>query len=467
MNLELNLQSLPSPSISEAWLRRPIAELLEIKTRNEKRWGAGGDSVVFENRKEKMRERLMEADNPEEALEKIKATEVGWQRLILSLYIESNGQPWLPTFDDRIASEILGSDGAVWNASRRRQAAALFFTRFSKLPALSYLAKQLCSAFSATSNDESVTTANWQRARNDIFQTDGPARIAKTAMPNETLEELIQRYTIPTKGEFAIQLRQLYLLEFLQRCAFGDEPEVLHEIEKERKKPALDSLLLGAAALRIMVSRVDTEGRGQWPEKWQTWLVRLGCDPSLGRATAEGAKWWGWATESELKLAVQGMIGMTLMSFFGFLDGTVSVPQWEKRRKFLELLFKDKKIIDARLVLNAYCMRRLPNKMQSNWNTANLTDTTENTCIIALRCTDEVYILEGTHKYALRAFHRTFPVIGFWERIHDEYADSALRIKPRDCPILIRHHNGDWMVDFYSELRSRFHVEWKRPSRLP
>lgn len=459
MRLDLKLPDLPHPSLSVVLLRKPLADLSKIKTRNEERWGDGGGSPVFENRKEKLRERLKAADDPKKELKKIQLTEVGWQRLLLSLYIESNGRDWLPTFYDDVASGVLGNDATVWTSSRRRQAAHLFFERFDTLPALPLLASLLRSAFDNRSTAYGVTELTWKKSRNEIFQNDGHGRIAQAGKKGETLQELMARHAVPTKGVFSVKLRQVFLLESLQRCTFGDEPDVLPEIEKDREKPAVDALPLGAAALRILVSRVEEEGHRQWPEKWRSWLVRLGCDPRMGRHTAEGAKWWGWSTTSQWNLAVQGIIGLSLKIFFDFLDGTVSVHQWEERRQFLETCFDAGKIIDARLVLNSRCMQRLPAKMRDKWNTASLSSTTEDTCIIALRCTDDIYLLEGTHSYALRAFHRTFPVKGFWERARQQYADSELRISPRECPVFVRH-SGDWVWNLLHELRSKFHVEW-------
>ena len=460
MRLELKLPDLPRPSLSEALLRRPMADLAKIKTRNEERWGSGGGSRVFENRKEKLRKRLQGAINPANELKKIQASEVGWQRLLVSLYVESHGQDWLPAFADGVAATVLGNDSSVWNASRRRQAATLFFERFDSLPALPFLATQLRSAFASSAVPSGTNGAAWTRERSVIFQTDGPERAAKTAKKGELLQALMERYAIPARGAYAIKLRQLFLLETLQRCPLGEEPEVLLEIETDRDKIAVDALPLGAAALRILVSRVEREGGCQWPDSWRKWVVRLGCDPRMGRHTAEGAKWWNWASNSQWNLAVQGIIGLSLKFFFDFLDGTVSVQQWEKRRQFLEDCFDAGKIIDARLVLNAQCMQRLPAKMRDKWNTASLSSTTEDTCIIALRCTDEIYLLEGTHSYALRAFHRTFPVKGFWERSRNEFTDYEMRVHKSKCDIH-RPHLGDWVWYFLQDLRCDLHVEWK------
>ncbi len=460
MNLELKLPRLPDPKLPETLLRRPLALLTKMKDRNEDRWGAGTGSPAFNNRKEKLRRRLQGAMNPSRELKKILATEVGCQRLLLSLYVESHGQPWLPPFDEGVSADILGNDGERWNASRRRQATLLFFERFDSLPALAFLTKQLCSAYAASSSAVAGSAAVWSRERKRIFQIDAPLKIAASANKGESLQELMDRYGIPTKGTFSEKLRQVYLLETIQRCPFGTEPSVLQEIEHERDKPAVNSLFLGAAALRILVSRVQEEGRRQWPESWRKWLIRLGCDPRMGRHTAEGAKWWGWATPSQWNLAVQGIIGESLKFFFDFLDGTVSVHQWEERRAFLQSVLSSGKILDARLVLNQRCMQRLPQQMRGTLNTALLNSTTWDTSIIALKCVDDVYILEGTHSYALRAFHDSFPIDGFWERTRQHYNDSSLRISEYLCPIFIRHI-GDWRHKFLHQLRRKFHIEWR------
>lgn len=464
MHLDLKLPDLRLPRLSEALLKQPLHLLRQIQERNEAKWGAGGDSRIFNNRKEELRKRLQGSINPRLELTKIQSTEVGWQRLLLSLYVESHGQDWLPTFDDEVATGILGTDASAWNTSRRRHATLLFFERFDSLPALSFLADQLRKAYGVNASAMSGVGAIWENERNAIFHPDGPQRIAKSAAPGEKWEPLRERFGVPEKGKFSEKLRQVYLLETLQRCALGDEPEVLQEIERCRSEPALDSLCLGAAALRVLVLRVENEGRRQWPEGWRGWLVRLGCDPRMGRHSAEGTKWWGWATDSQWNLAVQGIIGLSLKFFFKFLDGTVSAHQWEERREFLETLFEEGKILDARLVLNAQCLQRLPPKMRDKWNTASLTSTTEDTCIIALRCSDDVSILEGTHTYGLRAFLRDFPVKGFWERTRQQYADPELRISPQRCPVFVPH-NGDWVGKFYRSLWNTLHIEWSRNHR--
>jgi hypothetical protein len=222
---------------------------------------------------------------------------------------------------------------------------------------------------------------------------------------------------------------------------------------------------MGAAALQIMVQRVAKEGGRKWSGDWPRWIPRLGCDPRHGRATAEGAKWWGWATPDELRLAQQGITMRDLRFFIEFLrqslQGTDKEPQFALRSRFLLGLLDADKIESARLALNWVTYERLDAKYRDVWSVAHLSQTSDDTSMICLKCADDVYVIEGTHSFGLRMFHKTFPVHGFWERPKQTYQDRELRISPGDCPVYLRHdQGGNWVSGFFRHLRSRFHIEW-------
>jgi hypothetical protein len=469
MRLDLKLPDIPPPAIGQTLLLRPLAALNRIKTRNEARWGTDGVSPVFENRKEKLRRRLQGAAKPATELKKIQSTEVGWQRLLLSLYIESNGQDWLPVFDDGVASDVLGDHGSVWNASRRRQAATLFFERFETLPALPFLAKQLRSAFAGNASGLGASGTIWAQHKNVIFQTDGPERIARTAKKGEALQQLMERHCIPHKGAFSAKLRQVYLLQALQRCPLGDEPEEFHQIEQSKSQPGVDAVthFLGAAALRILVTRVENEAGQNWPEAWQKWIVRLGCDPRVGRV-GEGVGWWNWASDAQLRLAQRGITGLTLRFFIQFLEqslrDTEKEPQFALRSRFLLALFDAGKIQDTRLCLNKAQLQQMNGAIAANeiehgnyqHYVALLSDTTDKTSMICLKCVDDIFIVEGTHTFGLRVYRGSFPIAGFWEGTRNTYQDRELRLG-RD---FIAHDQwGKWVGKFFAELRRKHQLE--------
>lgn len=460
MPLDLALQHLAQPCLTEALLRGPGRTLQEIKNRNEKRWAQGTTSKEFQNRKEHLRQRIRDRVGRGESF--AQATRVvGRERLLLSIYLDDLGTEWLPPFDHKVAVDILGEAGQALHPSRCRQLTQFFFRRFDQIHALAFICGRLRESYTVLKGDANSHASAWALHRSVIFAPEGPSNVVRNAEAGESLKNLIERFTVPKEGRFVESLRNTFLLESLRQCRFGEAPTTLEEIAATKTDTAHESMPLGAAALQIIVRRVAKEGRGKWPEAWQKWIVPLGCDPRQGRALPETARWWGWATDSELKLAQQGMIGLSLRFFFDFLSGTVTAYQWEERRKFLDSLFKAGKILDARLALNSSCLGRLPSRQRDPWSVAKLNATTDDTCMIALRCGDDVFILEGTHSFGLRAFHRTFPIRGFWERERQAYRDCELRISPSNCPIFIRHAPaGKWIFKFVSELRSQFHVEW-------
>jgi hypothetical protein len=470
MRLDFSLHYLPVPHLSALPLQGPSRTLDEIQSRNETRWAQGNTTREFQNRKETLRERLQAAVRPGERLSHeslfvIVRTEVGWQRLLLAIYLDDLGKDWLAAFDQRVAQGVLGHSGASWHASRRRQVTQFFFRHFDAIGALAVVSQGLRESYATANAEPNAAVRAWAVHREIVFDPEGPAIIASQAQPGETLKSLRERFALPIEGRFMERLRHLYLLESVERCGLGDEPPTLAQIKIAREETALGSPPLGALALQIMVRRVALEAGGKWPESWQKWIVRLGRDPRFGRASQEGSKWWGWATDAEFRLAQQGVTGKTLRFFIEFLKeslrGEEEGSQFERRSRFLLALFEANKIIDARLALPWCHLRHLEDDYRDPWGVAHLTAANDGTSLIALRCTDDVFILEGTHQCGLRAFHRTFPVVGFWDRTSDRYKDKELRIRRVDCPVFFPHdERGRWISNFFRALREKFHVEW-------
>jgi len=274
----------------------------------------------------------------------------------------------------------------------------------------------------------------------------------------------MERFDVPD-GRFAECLRQVFLLNALRDSPFGKEIPALAEIASIKTEPASLSQPMGAAALQIMVQRVAKEGGRNWSGDWPKWITRLACDPRHGRSSAEGAKWWGWATEDELRLAQQGITGLTLDFFIDFLrqslQGREKEVQFKLRSRFLRDLNKAGKIQSARLALNWAAYRRLDQKYRDAHTVAHLSATSDETSMICLRCTDDIFVIEGTHNFGLRMFHKIFPIRDFWKNPKQTYQDQELRISPGNCPVFLRHDpGGRWVKQFFSELRNRFHVEW-------
>jgi hypothetical protein len=467
MRVELHLLDLPAPRLTETLLRGPSATLQKISHRNRNRFEQSTETKQFKNRKEDLMRRLQRRSTTGDSFEQ--ATDVvGRERLLLSLYLEYCGRTdsnWLPPFNTEIARSLLGVAGENWHKGRRRQVALLFFTRFDQLAALPFLCTRLAEAYAPPEPSESGPARTWHEQRSTVFDPAGPENIAKKIKREESFSQLMERFGVPNDGRFVEKLRQVFLLNEIKTAPLGKETSVFAEIETLKNERVSGNLLMGAAALKIMVQRVAKEGGRKWCGDWPRWITGFGCDPRYGRASAEGAKWWGWATDTELRLAQQGITGLTLRFFIKFLrnslSGTEMESQFTIRSRFLLALFEAGKIQHARLLLNGPAYQRLDRKYRDPWTVALLRGTTDQTNIVCLRCTDDIYIIEGTHTFGLRMFHRNFPIDGFWERPSKAYQDKNLRISPVDCPVFLRHRqSGNWVNKFFDELHAKFHVEW-------
>jgi len=468
MLLDLRFRDLARVRIDGIQIAGVLQKLRAITAQNLAKMTLGVEPKQLKDRKEKMKRRLLERNQSvtfEEATE-----EVGRERILLSLYLEYAARldaKWLPKFDEAIAISVLGTNGERWHAGRRRQAVQLFFTHFDQLPAsgLSHLCRLLADVFDGVESAGNQPTAKWQLNGKLLFSPVGHLGVSGAAEKNETLPLLMERFGIPSDGRFAECLRQVFLLNALRDCPLGKEIPALVEIEALKRERASASQLIGAAALQIMVQRVIKEGRRKWSGGWPNWISRLGCDPRYGRATAEGAKWWGWATDDELRLAQQGITGLTLSFFIDYLrrslHGTEKQPQFAVRAQFLQSLFDSGKIQSARLALNWTAYQRLHPRYRDVWTVAHLSATTDETSMICLKCVDDIFVIEGTHSFGLRMFHQNFPIPDFWECPRQTYQDRELRISREDCDAFLPHDQArKWVDRFFYHLRTRFHIEW-------
>jgi hypothetical protein len=469
MNIDLSLSEIRPPKDIGFTLEKPTRALCQIADRNRRKFEGGYETVNFRNRKEDLVRKLKLRSRSWKTFEQLTDV-VGRQRLLLSIYITYLGTPnsgWLPPFDQRVAASLLGESGMSWRVGRRLQVTRLFFTHFDKIEAIQILCRRLREAYSSQ-NSKKPNNSNmmiWMESSSFLFSEFGPKNIADQAETSETLPNLMKRFAIPREGNFAGKLRQVYLLNKLDEVPFGGVNSAFSEIEDLKEELASDNLHMGAAALQKLVTRVKEENNGKWAGNWNKWIKSFGCDPRYGRRNAEGIKWWGWATDSELRIAMRGITELNLQFFINFLknslEGTPKESQFEGRARFLMDIFESGKIDSARLALNKSDYITLDPKYRDPQSVAILKSTPDKTSMICLRCVDNIFIIEGTYSFGLRVFQRVFPIKNFWEEPGDFYMDSSLRVSPRHCPVFIRHdQGGNWVRKFFEELRSKFHVEW-------
>jgi hypothetical protein len=469
MPLDLRLSDLRLPRIATIRLDGASRILREITSRNVASATQGVESRQFKNRKEQMKQRLMSRDSN---ISFDQATdEIGREGILLSLYLEyatRSDAPWLPAFDDSVASLVLGQNGRDWHSGRRRRAIQLFFTHFEQLPALRLLINRILESQETLNGNGSASGVIWHRHRARIFAADGPEKVASAARSGESLVELMDRFVVPREGRFSARLKECYLLAGLETTELGNGQEVLQQLEAIRSLRYEDGVPLGAAALRIMTRRVLESG-GEWKGDWADWILRLGCDPALPPTSEPFGRWWGcWhPTRAELECAQRALNRKTLEYFIQFLEasltGTSGYDQFEARAGFLRWLDDTRKILRFKLLLHPHAFQSLPSTYrQQKHRVSRIEGAAQGTSVIVMECIDEVWIVEGTHSFAIRAFRNRFPLPEVFTESRSAYLYSKFTQGPMHrytCAGIWKAHIGDWVSDLLGQMQWKFHIE--------
>lgn len=392
---------------------------------------------------------------------------------ILSLYLVDLGREsdrnLLPAFDKVVALSTLG-DGWL-RKHRRTQASLLYFTHFGaeRIPALDWLSRQLKASWSVAEAgslfDERSKT--YRLHADLLFAPDAPVQLARRYVAGTAFDAFAASYGIPPDGEFRERLLEEVILERVRQAPSSDTGEALDRLVMEMKHRRLRSgHPLGAEATRILIDRSITSFGGKVPDAWKETLVAYSCDPRVP-SPAEQALWWSWANTRQKEVAIRALTELTLRKFISLLEaslrGTTAESQFEKRADMLLKIFDLGKVLDARLVLHENTYRSLNAKTREALMPYQTSGSQQHTSFVVLKCTNDVFLIEATHSFALRGFIGVdrFPVPKLWHsRTGARFHDSKFRVHESQCDIYQRHHTGDWLWDFKAQLRGQ-HIEWR------
>jgi hypothetical protein len=434
-------------------------------------WEDGNGDTMFPDLVDALRIRMKEGVAKGASFEECTAVKRR-ETTLLSLYLNDLStdeiRTWLPAFDSYIASSVLGDTAAPLKIHLRRLATQLYFTHFGRerLPCLDWLSSVLRKSWIAETSENLDPAAKvWTEFANVLFAVDAPDKVADQWDREMSVEQLADRFYIHQRGLFRERLLESLILNRLSRTSLDENDGELCELVVKEKERMLESQHLGSAAVQILVRRAQKEKGSHVPEPWCEQLVIFACDPRLPNPQ-EQFRWWGWATREEKDVAIRSLSKLNLEEFIRLLEmslrGTAAEHQFTERKDLLLNLFELGKVNEARLVVHQELYYRMDHKtkkvLRPNWVKGG----PQHTSFICLRCADDVYLLEGTHSFALRGFigASAFPIRGFWESDPKGFHDSQLRVHERTCQIYQRHHVGDWVWDFNRQLRSR-HIEWR------
>jgi hypothetical protein len=300
-----------------------------------------------------------------------------------------------------------------------------------------------------------------------LFGVDAPRKVAGEWRSGESVDQLADRFGIPPDGEFRERLLEEVILKRVlsaSREEIGKQLDGMVTGSKERQLRS--GYPLGAEAVRILIDRSISEFQGRVPDGWREQIVTYSCDPRIPNL-AEQSKWWGWASRMQKETALKALTELTLRQFIALLKaslgGTEAGEPFERRAEMLLQIFEMGKVIDARLVVHENTYQTLSPKIRQVLRPLQTSGGPQHTSFICLKCEDNVYLIEGTHNFALRGFlgEENFPIPRIWtDRSGFYYHDSNIRVQEHTCHFFQRHHTGDWRWDFDRQLQRR-NISWQ------
>jgi hypothetical protein len=87
----------------------------------------------------------------------------------------------------------------------------------------------------------------------------------------------------------------------------------------------------------------------------------------------------------------------------------------------------------------------------------------QGTSVIVIECTDDIWIVEGTHSFAIRVFRKDFPLPEVFLENRRSFSYSSFTqgaMHRNTCTGIWKPHMGNWLPDLLWQIRYNFRVEW-------
>lgn len=282
------------------------------------------------------------------------------------------------------------------------------------LHALKELLKKQLEYFSGSSKNRNQTKIknlfdafsdhkNILLADNAVFKT-----VSYATSRNLDLQDLFDQLGLKgfDNGHFAEQCRYIFYIKKVESLAEGEWDPVLLEVQRKVVANAAydGQQLLGHVAMQLLIDKVTTAPTDEWLEV----LIEIAGDPRISNTAPNFRKWWQplgekrvsrvrrWLAKEDLRLFLEAV------QQYSFISNDDSLRRmFPARKKFLEGVFEQGLVRDARLILGSKAADFIDkNTSKENkikyMNLAGKPDT----AVIYLDCGD-FYLIEGSHNFKI------------------------------------------------------------------
>jgi hypothetical protein len=373
----------------------------------------------------------------------------------------------LPPFDESVATSLLGRKGGKVKKHLLKQATNLFLFHYGleRIPALKWLAAWLKAGWESLGvNHTHGANTPYAKEIATLFVENAPAEVASQKRQSESIQQLAERFGIPVESQFMHRLIEESLLQRLREMPSSKPDSDLENLIIESKEKVFRTgHPIGSEAIRILIDRSIAEFSENVPPLWVELFLKFACHPEIS-SLADKGRWWGWATPAQLNVACRALQALTIDQFIELLENSLpDKRQFIRRKILLKRLFEMGKIQNVRIVICDSVFRSLDRDVVRKMAPFRTGGGPQFTSFICLKCTDDVYLIEGTHSFALRGFvgEQRFPIKSFWTMPPRYFDDGYFRIHETQCDIYQVHHQGDWVEDFITKLRRHKNkIEW-------
>lgn len=274
------------------------------------------------------------------------------------------------------------------------------------------------------------------------------------------LEDLFVRLGLKgfDNGVFAERCRYIFYIKKIEELDEGQWDSVLQEVQREPVYSAHydGSKLLGHVVLELLIDKVTDRPTDEWLKV----MLEIAGDPRISKSAPNYRKWWVLVGDERISRVRQWLAKEDLRLFleaveaYGVSSGNESLQRmFPARKKFLEGLFEQGRVRNARLMLGnraaSHINSRLNTETKINYiRLSGLADT----AVIYLDCKD-FYLIQGSHNFKIWLYlakptklFDSYDIglrVGHSDLIHSiprEYSERYPGLPYKD----ITHHENTW-----------------------
>ncbi len=387
-------------------------------------------STEGEERKEKIKQAMLDGDNIELFIEETKDV-----RHAVSLYLERENnliEDYPLTLENLIhlckvarltKTEIMPISVKLTNTFEKKLNFSIRILRLLIVLYMDYFDRIECyKKLGIVINDHlSILPQNYRRTksiecyyeqRELFFNQDGPKNLVALAIrENTNLDDIARRSFVPDSPQcrFYEITKNLYYIEELKYIPVGEDHKIFNELLSQKvKESPFESGKIGHEVTKIMIDRTLDES-SKISEEWRDNILSIMGDPRVPHSSMNYQKWWQYLDKKYAAAMKRWLSGLDLKLFFEIIEEQAKnsskedlLRMFPSRKIFLNGLYDNEYIEFSRLLIN----KNVESFIRKNYPLDKIPQYTllidgGDQSLIYYKI-HNAHVLEGTHNFSMR-----------------------------------------------------------------